>query len=195
MRKPSVDCILMKARLCFFRRWCTHQWLLMTAVMNTECGGKQLSWEELLQTDFRCFRKRVSTAAPKGDPKSDPIGWVKFAHRQRTPSVGNLLFSDSSVDRDRTVSLGKDTRRLVCKAKFDPCSVCTINSGFESKRMAHSRRAHPAGDQREAQRFHASPTGVGAVCGTDFVGTQARAPLVWTTHETQMLADHSSRSC
>ena len=61
IQQPSIDCLLMRARLRYFRRLVLSRPAVLVALLHSRVNGARLPWCELLICDLKWLRLRSDT--------------------------------------------------------------------------------------------------------------------------------------
>ena len=147
--QPSVDCMLMRARLAYLKRLVVNSPPKLCALLFARPVGKRLPWVELVAADMRWLRRSVAHAEIAGLPCPDeaPMAWLEAVRGPRwADCVSRAFFTSSIVDPRVAVADGE--------AGPVPAFKCpTCERAFPSDRQlaGHRQRAH--GWRREENAF------------------------------------------
>ena len=150
---PSVDCLLVRARLKYLRRLLNNRPEELLAVLAWRGRRGPPPWVELIVDDMRCFAQSVLQNKPwlLGDPEAEPLKWSRFIvgmDHDWDMLVDELFFFSSLADKELEAPLSEDHH-----AKQWVCTFCPTHPRFPSEKamLQHQRIAH--GKQCEARRF------------------------------------------
>ena len=162
-RAPSIDCVLVRARLRYFARLMTHRHPSVLAVVFAAHGDQRSPWLRLVIDDMKLLRARVSLCSRLPDPSLDSAPWIKMMRDDPagwSNAIGCMHFSQSVCDA--RVDRPAHVEALVLACKCDRCEAA-----FPTQRalMSHMRAKHKV---RARQRFYAGADAVCVACGTAF---------------------------
>ena len=164
---PSVDCILMRARLRYFKRIAMTKPVSLMALLASRPGGKMLPWVSLIVDDLDTMRKRTSMCSQLPDPRLDPNAWWCMMRQRPNDwynAINSLLFSQSVMDQ-RIATASNDGDRLPCIVSLYACNVC-LRSFPSSRALKSDARAKHG--QRAPQKHFADADGICVACGCVF---------------------------
>ena len=160
-RAPSIDCLVMRARLRYLRRLLVAQPAGMLALLASRPAGHRLPWLSLVAADMQRLRALVSECASLPCPEACAQEWYQFilADAGRWSRVVSMLFfTDSVCDRDVVAPSAAPARPFVCAQCA--ASFCTARELGQHSRIKHGARCQ--------QRMFAPASAVCPVCGTMF---------------------------
>jgi hypothetical protein len=142
MDAPSVDCILLAARLRYAARLVKHCPPTPVAVLHFQSKGKQLPWTKLLCDDMRSLQVR-GLDCPGGDPidAADSChAWLASDHAhkvtQQVHFVGSILDALKTPDACTSPTRERSFVCTLCEPKFASQKALDMHS-----RIKHGTRS------------------------------------------------------
>ena len=161
LKAPSIDCLMMRARLRYLGRVLRNKPQALLAILAVRVNGQQLAWTKLIISDMLVIRARVSLCSWLPQPALASKKWVDFITTQPdkwSMAVNALFFQDSAYDKSGAASPGQ----VVVQYR---CSQCTASFPTSKAMLAHMRSKHGV---RCPQRYYSYSDGQCPVCKTCF---------------------------
>ena len=161
--QPSLDCILMVARLRYFGRLVRNQPPSLLALLQAGTGEPELPWLATIRADVERVRSLgLLTGLPslcdcpqaRLDLLRDIAEWALVLDR--------ICFHESCLDR---AALPGQSEPLVGRGLGHQCPVCPARFPSERALAEHCRAKH---GHRLAVKQHIEGSGVCPACGTNF---------------------------
>ena len=146
LQSPSIDCILMKARLRYFGRILKMQPPALLALLSSRPGGSPIGWVRLIVQDMRILQQRVSLCSALPDPVGNPKPWlilIRDNPQRWSLAIGALYFVESICDR---VAFPKANAAVLQHV----CEICNTSFATTKALQLHARTKH---EIRIPQRF------------------------------------------
>ena len=162
MNAPSIDCMLMAARLRYAIRILRQRPPSLVAVLSVQPKGIMLPWPRLLCDDMRGLAATCA-ACPSGDPCTDPQAWREWLLRPAAEAaVRELHFTRSILDR--AAHSPTSAEPPAGRERAHRCVVCGDTFASAKALQMHSRVKHGA----RAPWSRMVPGSVCPCCGVDF---------------------------
>jgi len=166
--KPSMDCLLVRARLSYLRRVCRHPSQALFLLLTGRVNGKPLPWVAQLISDLTILRKSAELHKTKLPGENAPLlEWLSLFDTSSAwgDAVAGIYFTHSC--NDKVSSSGPSTQ-----AHQYVCDICTasengLRPSFATSRAleSHKRSKHK---QLSEFRFYVDADGKCPVCHTTF---------------------------
>ena len=162
IQQPSIDCLMMRARLRYFRRLVLGSPKVLVALLHSRVNGARLPWCELLICDLKWLRLRsnIDSFCSAPCPDQDPHWWYVCAcSTEWCARVSRVYFVESVADPPKVSE--------PAPAEVQPFRCPTCSASFpDSRRLsAHRQRAH---NWRKAAHRKVDGSGMCPVCGATF---------------------------
>ena len=158
---PSVDCVLMSARLRYLGRLVRHRPQTLISLLHSQRESSVLPWVSLVTRDCDDLAARGLVPFSPGSFSSSPEAWSTFIATD--PGWGRALetlsFAASVLDRHLPSAPAEASRALAFS-----CGDCP--GMFASARALASHRRSKHGARAEYRRY--VPSAVCPACGTSF---------------------------
>ena len=142
--QPSMDCLLVRARLRYLKRMCSHSNQALYIITCMRRKGKPIPWVVQIQGDLSVMRRHLvghATAVPDNEAPFET--WAALFNDKRAweEAVESIFFTDSVSDHFSAQRPGE--------AKLYVCTMCPqrpdgTRPGWASERalMSHKRCKH-----------------------------------------------------
>jgi len=139
IQQPSIDCLLMRARMRYVRRLVQCKPVVLAGLLHTRVRGRLLPWCELVLADFEWLRKWscIDAFRDAPDPSVDPDWWSRAASDSSWPGrVSRIFFAESVADPPIPGNPG-----LACAQPFQ-CLSCMATFPDQRRLTSHMQRSH-----------------------------------------------------
>ena len=134
---PSVDCILLTARLRYAARIVREAPASLVAALHFRRRGKQLPWTNFISHDMTQVARQTSNA-PQSDPSLCPSEWAKWiVSADALHAIRRTHFCESIVDATKPAR--NEQAENVANFGCDTCGACFASSKALSM---HGRTKH-----------------------------------------------------
>ena len=150
MGAPSMDAMLVVARLKYARRLLTKAPPALPALLGSKWLGKRMPWTTQLVDDLHMARKLIPRCAGLGDPSESTeawVSWIKGPHMEN--DLRAIRFCESLLDR----AVQPDT---ACISKRFPSADC--GDAFSTAKALASHRRCKHGVRSQWRYFIRSST-------------------------------------
>ena len=161
-RIPSIDCLLMHARLKYLRRILINQPPGLVALLSLRPKGQPLPWIVQMYGDLKTLHRLVNLGADLSDPDTDAYRWFDYIVNPKNAwneKVTWLHFTESVADKSKTKATADSVvLHFVC----EECQTCfaTPTQLKHHRRMKHGVRVR--------QRYFADANAKCMVCKTEY---------------------------
>eukprot|EP00959_Pyramimonas_sp_CCMP1952_P469994 9495917-Pyramimonas_sp.AAC.1 len=144
MQQPSIDCLLMRARLRYVRRLMCNSPPALLASLAPRVDGKPLPWVKLIVSDLRWLREKSCVplfwALP--DPTAGPAAWRdQMADPKWGERFSRVFFVESVADPPEKCGPAPLRPHAcdICGASFPTCrELSSHQTAARKKRKAYS---------------------------------------------------------
>ena len=139
LEAPSVDCILLVARLRYAARLVRCRPPTLLVALHFRCKGQPLPWTQQLIEDMRALQS-FGLKCPSGDPIHEADAWIVWlASESSCEILRQVHFVDSILDTKRDDG---DKTGVPQAGKSFPCQVCRIHFASAKALTMHARAKH-----------------------------------------------------
>ena len=161
--QPSLDCILMVARLRYLGRPVRNQPAPLLALLQAGAGEPELPWLATIRADVERVR---SLGLVPGAPslRQGPQAWLGLLRdaAKWAQILDKVCFHESCLDR---AALPEHSEPCAGRGLGHQCPVCPARFPSERALASHCRAKH---GHRLAVKQHIDGSGVCPACGTNF---------------------------
>ena len=164
MQQPSIDCLLMRARLRYVKRLVCNSPPALLAILASRVGGEQLPWVKLIVSDLRWLRENscVQLFWTLPDPTAAPAAWCdQMADPKWGERISRVFFVESVAD--------PPDKRGPAPVGPHACDICGASFPTYRELASHQTTAHK---KRKAYNEYIGDTVTCPVCDHSYSSRQ-----------------------